>query len=263
MKFRVHLLHPWQRAASAALRVLAAANLLWLAVLLARDPESVALPALVRSIFFLSALPAMLDRALFREETLDVDAGQIRLSAGATLPRGSLQALRPFRVPLPADGFALVLRSGAVFPLRVTTADPAPLLAALGQPPLPGFDDASVRHRARKLHLPLVKLVAVPAVVTFILFRLHQFITYGGLLGEFHSYGLSRWLHTLAGVSFYVFSHLLIFAAALRALVEVVAVPATRLAKGRAKAVRWTLEIAAALAFYGGVAAIFGAGLSG
>lgn len=266
--FRVRASRPWQRAVAGALQAFAALNLLDLALRAALDlaapldSERVPLPLLVQRLFFGSALPALLQGVLWRTTWLRLEADRAVLSAGAEVPFASLAAIRPFRVPLPWPGFSLVLRSGRDFALGISARDPAPLAAGLcaaaGLPALddPTFRDAQARRRTRSLRHPALKFGLVPLVVTFILFRLHQRISYGGLLGEWQSYGFSRWLHTLTGVAFYVFGHFALLAAGLRALCELVAQPVARLAPRWTLATRWAVESAAAIAWYGGTAAV-------
>lgn len=264
---RVRALRPWLRAAAASLQAFAALNLLELSLRAGLDlaepidPERAPLPYLVQRLFFASALPALIAAVLQRSAILRLEAGAAALSLGAEVPFASMAALRPWRIPLPQPGFSLRLRSGRDFGYGLCTRDPGPLAAALCSAaglPAPedaSFRDATVRARTRLLHLPALKFGLVPALVTFILFRLHQRISFGDLFGEYTTYGLSRWLHTLLGVALYVFGHFALLAGGLRALAEIVAQPVIRLAPRRAAAARWTVEIAAAAAYYGGTAA--------
>jgi cytochrome c oxidase subunit IV len=117
-------------------------------------------------------------------------------------------------------------------------------------------DDAGARRRMRRLHHPAIKLVLVPAALTFILFRLHQIITYGGPMGEAHLFGLRRWLNTLLGVALYSFCTLLVVAVALRLCIEIVALLTSRLPPPWAGRVRVALEAAGATLYYGGLLAL-------
>ena len=215
----------------------------------------------MQRLFFASVLPALLAVALQRPARLRLEADRAVLSLGAEVPFTAVAALRPWRIPLPQPGFSLLLRSGRDFAYGICARNPAPLAAALSAAaglPAPddaSFRDATVRARTRLLHLPALKFGLVPLLVTFILFRLHQRISFGDLFGEYTTYGLSRWLHTLAGVALYVFGHFALLAGGLRALAELVAQPVIRLAPRLGGAARWTVEIAVAAAYYGGTAA--------
>lgn len=264
---RVRALLPWLRAAAASLQILAALNLLELSlraaldVVAPLDPERVPLPYLVQRLFFASALPALLAAALQRASTLRLEGDRAILSLGAEVPFSAVAALRPWRLPLPLPGFSLRLRSGRNFAYGICARDPGPLAAALcaaaglPAPDDASFRDAAVRARLRRLHPPALKFGLLPALVTFILFRLHQRISYGDLFGEYTSFGLWRWLHTLAGVALFVFGHFALLAGGLRALSELLVQPVLRLAPRLGAAARWTVELAAAAAWYGGTAA--------
>ena len=149
-------------------------------------------------------------------------------------------------MPLPEPGLDLVLRSAVVG----LSWEAAP---ALGQPVLP---DALVRDRMSKLHRPWIQLGLVPAALTFVLFRLHQRIAFGDLFGEAQILGWKRWARTLLGVALSTFCMLLIAAAALRAAVELIAFGTSRLPAPWAARARVALEVAAAVVYYGGLAAV-------
>jgi hypothetical protein len=162
------------------------------------------------------------------------------------VPRAALGPVRAFRVPLPEPGFT-VLAGESRLGFSAAAAQ------ALGVAP-PA--DAAARARMRRLHHPAVKLGLVPAALTAILFRLHQIITYGGLMGEAQLFGLRRWLKTLLGVTLYSFCTLLVAAAALRVLVELAALVTRRLPPAWAFRSRIALEAGAAVVYYGGLAAL-------
>lgn len=262
---RVFAWRPGLRAAAVALQLVAAGNLCLLApALLLSEPP---LGAVVRRIFLFSGLPALallVLRALAAAGAR-VDGDKLVLTFAASgaaieLPVASIARLRRFRVPLPDHGFHLELQSGR-FELALSAPDPSPLAARLEGDGSPGarggavgdpgidFSDAAAKVRLRWLHHPLLKFGLGGGPLLFVLFRLHQVITYGGLLGEWQQFGARRWLQTLAGVCLYVLARLLSWAAVLRALVEV-------LALWRSSAWRVALEIAAAAAFYGAAAAV-------
>lgn len=247
---------PWHRGAT--LSLLGAA---WLVLLGAGVPvaldlldpggERAPLSFLVRLLLFGSALPAALGlvlRQLARARVAVEGARVVVETQGDRLeiPLASIAALAPWRLPWTLPGFDLVLRSGR----RLGIAAPAPAalaarIAAAAGIPAPSLRAAPARSL---LHHPLLKLVLAPALVIFILFRLHAVITYGGLFGERHLFGWGRWLRTLSGVALHVGAHLAILGAWLRTGVELCALPFPR--------ARPALEAAAALAFYGGVAAV-------
>ena len=273
--FRVTAWTPGARLACAALIGLATANLLELGLRIAadaidpRDPGRAPLGLLVRRIFWLAILPwlaARVLRYLFAASAEVTPAALVLLGRASRVevPLPSIAAVEAFRLPLPGPGVALRLRSGRPFDVELSLPDPRPLAmaisAAAGLPPgtadQPALLDAHARRKVRLLSYPLLILGAVPAIVTFILFRLHQLIVYGGLFGELYLHGLRRWLTTLSGVFFFAEGHLLVLAAALRVLVELFALLAKRFAPQRCAGIRIVLELAAALLYVGGVAAV-------
>lgn len=267
---RARLFPPRARFAAAALQEFAALNLLELGARLGADalaPAEVArapLPYLARRLFFFSLLPALLFQVARRLTAAHVtvlgDELRARHAGGELeIPARSIAALRPWRLPLPAPGFDVVLASGRRWGLSLP--DPAPLARALARAArLPeavadasAFRDARARRVLRLAHHPALKLGLVPAALTFLLFRLHQRIAYGGLTGEWQLYGFRRWLHTLIGVSIEGFGALAICATVLRVTVEVAALAAARLPAPWGARARIALEAAAAAVFYGGL----------
>jgi hypothetical protein len=245
------------RAAAGVLQAAATANLLELAVLVVLDAaapgelERAPLPLLVRRVFFLSALPWLVFLAVraLCAATVRADGSQVTVLArwgDVEIPRTAISGLRRWRVPLPEPGFDLVLPSGAVG-LGWQAA------ATVGAPPLA---DAAARYRLRMLHHPSIKLGLVPAALTFVLFRLQQLITFGGLFGEAQLFGWRRWARTLVGVALYSFCMLLVAAAALRVAVELMALLTSRLPPRTAARARAALEVTAAVVYYGGLVTV-------
>lgn len=254
---RLRAYTPRLRAAAAGLQAVALANLMELALRLALDAvaprewERAPLPLLVRHVFFFTLLPWLFWLVLraFCSATLTVRAEALSVQApwgSMEIPRAALGPVRALRVPLPEPGVAVALHHGSLF----FSAAAAQALGAL-----PSADGAA-RARMRWLHRPAVKLGLVPAALTAILFRLHQVITYGGLMGEAQLFGMRRWLKTLSGVTLYSFCMLLVAAAALRVLVELAALLTSRLPPRWAARCRLLLEGGAAAIYYGGLAAL-------
>lgn len=276
--FRVHAYSVPARLVASALLVLSAANLLQLAVLLVLDLARGDLPPppllLALRLLLLSLLPgglALLLRAWVSAE-VEVQPTQLVVRsrhAWFELPFDVLAGVRPWRVPLPGPGLSLRLTSGRSFRYGLQCADPTPLLAALGRafPPVAtAVDHPSTRFararsaalRRRGLQLG-VKFGLFPLLPTALYFRVHQYIAYGGLLGEYHLLGLGAWLRTLALTWLNVTAHLVLYAAVLRALVEVVSFGAAWLLPSRAEGVRKVAELTSRLAYYVGIPALVAA----
>ena len=253
---RLRAYTPRLRAAAAALVTVAIANLVELGIRIAADALSAAeierapLALVVRRVLLLTVVPWLLWRILraLCNGTGRLDGARIVFAAqwgSLEFPRAALGRVRPFGMPLPEPGFE-VTASGTRIDV---SAEAAPLVGVASR-------DADARRRMRKLHHPAIKLGVVPAVLTAILFRLHQLITYGGLMGEAQLFGFRRWLHTLTGVALYSFCMLLIAAGTLRAGVELIAVFTSRLPGAWAYRARVALEAAAAVVYYGGLASV-------
>ena len=92
-------------------------------------------------------------------------------------------------------------------------------------------------------------------VPTLPLFRVHQIIAYGGAFGEYYQYGLNAYL---AGFAIYwatLTIYLMVYAAALRVPVELLAVGSAALAPQHASGVRRVAQSAATVLYYVGVPA--------
>lgn len=180
------------------------------------------------------------------------------------IPCDAIDRVVPWTVPLPSSGVWLRLRSGRRFRYGLQVADPIALIEALAQAgaaePARGAPEhwiatyARSKNRAapRWYHLAL-KFVGFSLVPTLPLFRLHQWIAYGGTFGEYHTYGLQAYLLAF-GIYWATFTvYVVLYAAALRAVAETVALAATWVTPARAASVRRVVEIADRCLYYGGV----------
>jgi apolipoprotein N-acyltransferase len=266
----VVLLTPGWRAAAALLRVCAGAGLLWLALrMLLRDGLQV--NSLLQLQIFLGAtlLPAIAAwaiqrahaaRARVEAETLVLQQRHQRIE----VPLDRIVAAQVWQIPLPATGLDLQLASGARFAYGIAVADVQALLRLLtqaGSPLRPAGADAMRRAdyattRALAtwpiLDHPLLKFVLFPLLLALPAFRLHQHIAFGGTFGEYYTYGLFAWLSGLL-VWWAAWSiGLMLFAAALRLVVEAIHL-AMLPWPVRAGAVRHALTALSRAVFYLGV----------
>jgi hypothetical protein len=270
-RFRVRAYAPVVRVLVAALLVAAAVNLLHVSLLLAADHlapaalERLPPPDLFRRLLWCSLVPftaALLVRVL-ASATVEIGPAAILLRlihARYEIPLASIVRVEPWRLPLPAPGLELRLRSGRRFHLALSLADPTPLVRLLpgGDPAHPAVRAAAARHAARWLRHPAWRLGLVPLLPTLLLFRVQQLIVAGGFFGELHRFGLQRWLYTLSGVWMYVFARLLAYAVFWRVAIELAALPA----RG-SRRLRLGLELVGAVGYVGGVIAAVVAGLRG
>jgi apolipoprotein N-acyltransferase len=114
---------------------------------------------------------------------------------------------------------------------------------------------ARIAVRQRTIDHPIVKFVLFPLVPALPAFRLHQHIAFGGTFGEYYTFGLQAYLTALAiwWASWAI--GLLLFAAALRAVIEMGTGLSLVLRPDRTISVRTWLERLGHLLFYIGVPA--------
>jgi hypothetical protein len=185
------------------------------------------------------------------------------------IPFSSLERLRLWRLPFPGVGLTLRMKSGRAFRYGLQTFDPAPLLEAIGQHE--GLDTRAAAHpfipyararnelvRRRWYHLAF-KYVLFSLVPTVIIFRLHQYIVYGGPFGEYQMFGLKRYLTTFAGYWSSMAAYLVLYASGLRVLAEAVSLGWAWRAPSHARSARRWVEIACRVIIYAGVPALIGA----
>lgn len=271
--FDVAVLSPVRRGITIGLRLVAGAGLLWLALdmwlrvglqvqslsQLGLFGGAVAAP-LVAAWAILRGSRA---QARIEDSMLVLDSWRERIE----IPLASITALRPWRLPLPGSGVDLHLASGRRWTRSLALARPQALqrvLAAAGAPAkLRGrIDEALANHaeaRAAAAHprldSALVKFVLFPLLPALVAFRLHQVIAFGGTFGEYYTYGAMAWF---TGLLIWWASWsigMMLFAAALRVVIEIACALAAGLRPGRANTVRDALEWAGRLAFYIGVPA--------
>jgi hypothetical protein len=262
------------RAAAAALDGLARLDLLLLlaALLLATDPPL--MPLDVIQLFLLGcAAPAGIAWLIGRAAKAVVEVGGDELVVQRRMqrievPSTAIAAIRPWRLPLPAPGVALRLRSGRTLPYGIALDDPASFVEALGElaavadvppatDPLLAYARARAGYRTRRAWYRVgAKFVVFALVPTAVLFNAHQHIAYGGLLGQYYLLGLRAYLTTLAVYWATVTIYLVLWASAWRAGAEVLCLGTAAVAPSRAAGVRRLAEIACALGYYAGVLVI-------
>jgi len=125
-------------------------------------------------------------------------------------------------------------------------------------PAHPTLDYGAARHGfARRLwQHPLVKFGLFGLAPTAVLFRAHQIIAFGGLLGQYYLEGLRPYLGTLLEYWGITLLYLVLFACTLRVFGEGTGLAATWIAPGRARSVRAVVEGFCAIAYYAGVPAL-------
>lgn len=242
--------------------------LLGAAALFANDPP-VTPPVLVQAFALYAALPAYaaLRIAIHFAADVTVRAPDLiieRRGERMEIPLGSIESVHAWSLPLPMPGFLIDLRSGRRLPFGLALRDPSPLLRALDLARVGGATEAltgtlaywmSARGelapptRARRL----LKFPGFALLPTALLFNVHQQISYGGLLGEYHLLGLGAWLRTFATYWAATTVYLLIWAAGWRVLAELACFAIARVSPSRTEGARRAAELICGVAYYAGV----------
>jgi apolipoprotein N-acyltransferase len=270
---RVALLTLPLRATAGALRMLAAAGLLVLLLrMLGRDGFQVnslvqlwLFGGLVLAPMALAALlrHACRARARVEGEMLVLERPGLRIE----VPLDRIARLHAWRLPLPGPGLSIELASGRRLAQGIAVDDPtafARMLDAAGAN-APWSDPAarrravaaSLREAARHARLdhPLSRFLLFPLLPALVAFRLHQHIAFGGTFGEWQTYGAAAWLSGLL-IWWAAWSlGMMLFAAALRVVVEALAAVTAAIVPPREAAMRHALEALGRIAFYVGVPA--------
>lgn len=269
--FDVVALPPAWRAAASVLTVISRGSLLAIlaAVLLSENPPTNPFKQmrLLAGLFVAPELAAWCIARAFAAKARVAGGVLVIAQRGANIevPLEAVAAILPWTVPLPRGGFGLKLRSGRRLAPGLQVADPAGLVNAMVdggaspsicsalESPLVVFAQARLAYPLRWLDHPVLKFVVYSLVPAMPVFRLHQFITYGGTFGEYYTFGLKAYLlgFGLWWVSFAM--GLLMFAAAVRAGVETLAMLAAVVAPARAGAARRVLEWGQRIVFYVGI----------
>jgi apolipoprotein N-acyltransferase len=222
---------------------------------------------LVAGFCLLPGLTAAVLRRLFAA-TLHINADTLVIEQRhqrTAIPLHDIAAIKPWAVPLPGSGMSLVLDSEKRWDDGIELENPTEFLDALvnagasqdlrsiAQHPGMIYADAKWTGRFRSARRWLFKFPIFALVPTLPLFRVHQLIAYGGVFGEYHQYGLKAYLLGFAIYWATLTIYLLLYAAALRAGLEIVTIATVVVAPAYAAAARRIAERICAVLFYGGV----------
>ena len=254
---------PW-RATAAALRVFARACLLWMgARALQGDPAMLNPLAQLWTFVGLCLLPEAAAWAILRAGrargriegahlVLEQDAQRIEIATR------EIVGLRAWRLPLPSHGAQLALAStGKDWRFGLAGADAGGLARALGLQAPAGraaaYAHACLAQARGLLDRVAFKFLLFPLVPALPAFRLHQVIAYGGTFGEYYTFGLKAYVTALLlwWASWAV--NLVLIAAGLRTVVELVSLGTLAAKPAALVRVRPWLERAAKLVYYVGV----------
>lgn len=205
----------------------------------------------------------LLERLL--EVTAAIEAGTLVLHGRGRrieIPCDAIARVAPWTVPLPAGGVWLQLASGRRYGVQLD--DPVAFIEALAAAGAPERVRGAAGHAAA-IHArsqqaasgrwdhPAVKFLLFALLPALPLFRLHQWIAYGGTFGEYYMFGLKAYL---LGFGIYwgtAIVYLVLYAAVLRAVVEPVVFATAAVAPSRTAGVRRGAETAIRILYYGGV----------
>lgn len=265
---RAHL-YTWPARLLAAVLVVASGAsvpLIALLVVRATDPPILP-PVLVRLFLLLTVLPAAgawlvgrLGRVHARRDGDDLvlERSDLRVA----VPRAAITGVSPWTVPLPRPGLSLRLRSGRRLRWMVAADDLQPLLAgpldstearAARRHPVVVWAAASARHRRRDWWRFVAKFPLFALLPAGLFFYTHQWIAYGGTLGQYYQEGLGPYLVTFATYWVTLAIYLVLYAGLWRGLAEGVCLAGAWLAPGGAGSMRRMAERVCRLAYFGGV----------
>jgi apolipoprotein N-acyltransferase len=180
------------------------------------------------------------------------------------IPLDSIDRVVLWSVPFPSGGIRLRLRSGEWLDRHIGLSDPASAAAALAAAGAPIAHEPDSRaavyatgssgtgRSPARMILDFPVLALVPAIP---LFRLHQWITYGGTFGEYYMYGFQAYAVAFAIYWATATIWLVLLAAALRAVVELFSLATAVVAPTLAPRMRRQTELAARILYYGAVPA--------
>jgi apolipoprotein N-acyltransferase len=234
----VAVLPPAARWVASLLRVFSRGSLLWmvLAVLLGQGVLQANPLAQIRTFTALFLVPeaAAWCVLLAFSARASIENGMLVLARGTRrleLALADVAAVEAWRLPIPAPGVSVKLRSGEHWRYGVVHHDPLALAHAVadaggGAPAPDASSRASAYAQAReairrgRLDRPLAKFILLPLVLAIPAFRLHQHIAYGGTFGEYQTFGLGPYLTTFALWWAGLVIGVVLCAAALRAAIE-------------------------------------------
>lgn len=239
--FRARALSAPVRALLILLPALAAANIVYLAAHILRDAlegtRSAPPVAVALGITVISGVPWLAARigrraleATVAIEPLEIVVTLARAQAQYKIPLASVAEVRALRFPLPGAGVALILKSGRRFRYRLEPADPGALLEALAGalPSAQGALSAPSTAFGRERDLQarrgpvfyLLKYGVFPLIFAVIVFRLNQYIVFGGPFGQYRMFGLAAYLKSFAAMWVGVAGQLFVYACVVRLAAE-------------------------------------------
>jgi apolipoprotein N-acyltransferase len=230
---------------------------------------------LIRTFVVVSLAPGIAAWLMARAfgAVITIEAGVLavqRRDRRIEVPCESVARIVPWQIPVPTNGMTLVLRSGRSFPYGLAVADPIALIDAIADAGASeavraaACDWSAIYGRSRRgsrapwqrwIDAPFFKFGVVALVPTLPLFRLHQWIAYGGTFGEYYTYGLQAYVLGFAVFWATFVVDLVLYAAILRAAAELAMLAVARVAPERVGKARAIAETTHWILYLGGIAA--------
>lgn len=257
------------RAASVLLVAVSAGSVPVLAALLVWSSDPPLLPlALFRLVVLWTVLPAVAAwavrrrcraRARVEDEMLIFERRGLRVE----VPCGAIARLEPWRMPVPEPALGVRLRSGRRLAWRVALDDPDRLLGRLvGTPaaaaaataastPAVRYAEARAAGWRRSAGRLAAKFPLFALPIGGLFFVTHQWIAYGGPLGQYRLEGLGPWVTTLVIYWATMTIYLALWAGLWRGVAEAACLGLAPLAPGRARIVRGVAEWVCRAVYFG------------
>jgi hypothetical protein len=232
-------------------------------------------PLLVRLIVFLALVPGVLVILLRKTFAAECELSEGKLSVRRTgfWGRGKISAgpaesrdWNYWVLPAPGPGLSIRLaEQNGLRRLALETKYTGVIASALaggssndsarlGQA-THTYSQAKADSRAARWHWPLLKFGLFGLFPLFVVFRLHQNVMFGGLLGQYYLHGLGPWLSTLAYYWIMMTIYLVLYAAFWRSWIEAACWLTARYAPARAGTVRTWGEVLALTVYFAGIPA--------
>jgi hypothetical protein len=220
---------------------------------------------MIRSFTVGTAVPAIVAWAISRifAGTADVRDGVLHLRRGdldVVVPCPRISAIRPWWIPLPGPGLGIDVGRSGRLPVAVLTRCPTVLLDALAAGGAGGADVRrhpsvvyAVTRRVRGWVGPILKFAVFGTLPASLLFYTHQWIAYGGPLGQYYLEGPAAYLRTFAEYWATTVVLLISYASIWRAAAELVVWTVGALRAEWAPRARAVAEAGCSIAYYPGV----------
>jgi apolipoprotein N-acyltransferase len=258
------------RIIGAILMTIGRVSLPFLLVLVLVRTYPISAMMLIRSFSILFIAPTvaawLIERAF--AVTVQITSGVLVIERHALrveVPCRAIARITPWTIPLPGSGLWLRLQSGRRFRYGLQLADPSAVLDALAdrvgsqstavarQHPSLIYAHAKQADGPWRWHHLVFKFVIFALVPTLPLFRLKQFITYGGTFGLYYQQGLEPYLQAFGLYWVQLVIAVMLYAGPWRGMAEAAALFAAWAAPSRAARVRQIAEIGCRVLYYAGI----------